>query len=308
MTSSKTILVTAANGTVGSVLAHLLLDQGFKVNALVRNVESDVARELAKRGANVIKGDFDDIESLKKASEGIWGVFINGLPTFGTMKELEQNKNVINAAREAGAKFGIYNSVFMTERKDELPNYGPEMQSYCYWESKYGTEKALKEAGFDYWTILRPGMFIATHFNHVGKYMWPAFQKEHLLISSLDPSTTFSFIDTDYIGRFAAAAFADPERYTGLEVDLASEDITMAEYADKITETLGIKVEAIFLSKEEAAARGVPNMANDWADWIKFIGYELDYKRLDKFPVDRGTVSAYLQKNKKSFTEFLTQE
>jgi uncharacterized protein YbjT (DUF2867 family) len=308
MTSSKTILVTTANGTVGSVLAHLLLDQGFKVNALVRNVESDVARELAKRGANVIKGDFDDIESLKKASEGIWGVFINGLPTFGTTKELEQNKNVINAAREAGAKFGIYNSAFMAERKDEFPNYGPEMQGYWYWESKYGTEKALKEAGFDYWTILRPGMFIASYFNQTGKYMWPAFQKERVLITSLDPSTTFSFTDTDYIGRFAAAAFADPERYTGLEVDVASEDITIAEYADKITETLGIKVEAIFLSKEEAAARGVPNRLNDWDGWRKSIGYELDYKRLDKFPVDRGTVSAYLQKNKKSFTEFLTQE
>ncbi|GAB5587627.1 hypothetical protein Unana1_02527 [Umbelopsis nana] len=145
--SQKTIVVTAANGTVGSRLARRLLDQGLKVNALVRNTESKIAHALEQRGVKIFKGDFEDIASLEKASQGIWGVFINGFPVGGTLDELRHNTNVIKVAKEAGAKFGIYMSVIMAQRKDEFPNFGPQHVGYTYWESKYGTEKALQEAG-----------------------------------------------------------------------------------------------------------------------------------------------------------------
>jgi GDP-D-mannose dehydratase len=52
--SQKTILVTAANGNVGSSLAVLLLDQGFNVHALVRNTDSTTVRDLEKRGAKIL--------------------------------------------------------------------------------------------------------------------------------------------------------------------------------------------------------------------------------------------------------------
>ncbi|KAH8549232.1 hypothetical protein BGW37DRAFT_110767 [Umbelopsis sp. PMI_123] len=296
--SQKTILVTAANGNVGSSLAKLLLDQGFKVNALVRNTESNVARDLEQLGANIFKGDFGDIASLEKASQGIWGVFINGFPVAGTLDELRHNTNVIKVAKEAGAKFGIYMSVMMTERKDEFPNFGPQHVGYSYWECKYGTEKALQEAGFNYWTILRPGVFISNFFGPISNYVWPTLQKQRLIMSPFPPSAIQPLIDTDDVAKYAAAAFTDPNTFNGLAIDLADEDITLKDFGKLITDITGVQITVDHVSKEEAVAHGMPASSAAWYDWATAINYRIDYERLEQLPVKRITVAEYLKKHK----------
>ncbi|KAH8549231.1 hypothetical protein BGW37DRAFT_110727 [Umbelopsis sp. PMI_123] len=304
--SQKAILITAANGNVGSSLTRRLLDQGFKVNALVRNTESKVASDLEQCGANIFNGDFDDIASLEKASQGIWGVFINAFPVAGTLDELRHNTNVIIVAKEAGAKFGIYMSAILTQRKDELPGLNPQHERYTYWKSKYGTEKALQEAGFDYWTILRPGTFISNFFGPLSNFAWSTLQKQHLLLSPFPPSGTIPIIDPDYIANYAAAAFADPDTFNCLAIDLANEDITLKDFGKLITDITGVQITVDHVSKEEAVAHGMPASITVWYGWIKSINYRIDYDRLDQLPVKRITVAEYLKKNKDSITAFLS--
>ncbi|KAI9282392.1 hypothetical protein BC943DRAFT_281610 [Umbelopsis sp. AD052] len=304
--TQKTILVTAANGTVGSALVGFLLDQGFNVNALVRNTESETARELEKRGAKIFKGDFDDIPSLQKASQGIWGVFVNGLPVFGTLDELRHNTNVINAAKEAGAKFGVYMSVTLADIKDQFPNFGPEHPNYKYWQSKYGTEKALENAGFDYWTIIRPGIFMNTFFGPVAAILWPIFQKQHIILSPLPPSATQSLIDPDDIARYAAAAFADPDTFNGLAIDLSGEEITLDDFAKLVIDITGIDIKVEYVSREEAASRGVPEIINWWYDWKTALNYHIDYERLKQFPIQPTTSEEYVKNHKDDIIKFLS--
>jgi uncharacterized protein YbjT (DUF2867 family) len=306
MSQQQTILVTAANGNVGSSLARQLLDQGFNVNALVRNTESKIARDLDQRGAKIFKGDFDDFSSLQKASQGIWGVFINSNPVPGTLDELRRNINIIKAAKEAGAKYGVYMSVMMAERKDEFPSFGPQHESYKYWQSKHGTEKALQEAGFEHWTILRPGMFISNFFGPIAGFLWPTLQKQHVILSPLAPTITQPFIDTEDIAKYAAAAFADPNTFGGLAIDLASEEITLENFAKLITDIVGIQVTVEHISIEEAANRGVSSRIAGWHSWINALNYRIDYERLKKFPIKRATVAEYLKENKASVAEFLS--
>ncbi|KAI8577576.1 hypothetical protein K450DRAFT_212666 [Umbelopsis ramanniana AG] len=304
--SQKTILVTAANGNVGSSLARRLLDQGFKVNALVRNTASTSARDLERHGANIFQGDYDDIKSLENASRGIWGVFINAFPIRGTLDELRHNTNVIKVAKEAGAKFGIYMSAILTQYKDELPDLNPQHERYHYWESKYGTEEALQAAGFDYWTILRPGTFISNFFGPLSSFAWPTFQKQHLLISPVPPSGTIPLVDPDYIADYAAAAFAEPNTFNGLAIDLANEDITLKDFGKLITDNTGIQITVNHVSKEDAVAHGIPASFAVWFGWIKMTNYHTDYERLDQLPVKRTTVTEFLKKNKNSITAFLS--
>jgi uncharacterized protein YbjT (DUF2867 family) len=304
--SQKTILVTAANGNVGRSLARRLLDQGFTVNALVRNPASTVARDLEQLGVNIFQGDFDDIKSLEKATQGIWGVFVNAFPVRGTFDELRHNTNVIKVAKEAGAKFGIYMSAILTQHKDELPGLNPQHERYHYWESKYGTEKALQEAGFDYWTILRPGTFISNFFGPLSSFAWPTFQKQHLLLSPVPPSGTIPLVDPDYIANYAAAAFADPNTFNGLAIDLANEDITLKDFGELITNTTGFQITIDHVSKEEALALGIPASFAVWFGWIKMTNYHTDYERLERLPIKRITVAEWLKKNKDPITAFLS--
>jgi NAD(P)H dehydrogenase (quinone) len=67
------IMVTGANGNLGGGVAANLLKlvgpKGFVAGT--RNPESPFARELAAKGVEVRRADFDDPASLEKAFEGV---------------------------------------------------------------------------------------------------------------------------------------------------------------------------------------------------------------------------------------------
>ena len=69
MNTKKTIVVVGATGAQGGGLVRAILndpDHEFNVRAITRDVSSDKAKELVKLGAEVVAGDVDDAESLKK--------------------------------------------------------------------------------------------------------------------------------------------------------------------------------------------------------------------------------------------------
>lgn len=65
---AKTIVVTGATGTQGSSIVRVMLETGeWKVRAVTRNAESDAAKAIAAKGAEVVVADYDDEKSIKKA-------------------------------------------------------------------------------------------------------------------------------------------------------------------------------------------------------------------------------------------------
>ncbi|HEX9852082.1 MAG TPA: NmrA family NAD(P)-binding protein, partial [Woeseiaceae bacterium] len=66
----KLIVVTGATGAQGGGLVRALLNdpkKTFAVRAVTRNPQSPKALELKRLGAEVVTGDIDDLQSLKKA-------------------------------------------------------------------------------------------------------------------------------------------------------------------------------------------------------------------------------------------------
>lgn len=75
-TSKKIIVVVGSTGAQGgSVAKALLRDGSFAVRAITRNPSSLPAQQLKAAGAEVVKADADDIESLREAFRGAYGVF-----------------------------------------------------------------------------------------------------------------------------------------------------------------------------------------------------------------------------------------
>lgn len=65
---TKIIAITGATGAQGGGVANILLKTlGWKVRAITRDINSDKAKNLASRGAEVVQADFGDIELLKSA-------------------------------------------------------------------------------------------------------------------------------------------------------------------------------------------------------------------------------------------------
>jgi uncharacterized protein YbjT (DUF2867 family) len=63
------ILVTGANGTVGSELTRQLSAKGHRVRAMVRRIEN--AAKIPRDHVDVVGGDFSSSKSLDSAMEGV---------------------------------------------------------------------------------------------------------------------------------------------------------------------------------------------------------------------------------------------
>jgi uncharacterized protein YbjT (DUF2867 family) len=84
----------------GSVVKFLLQDGKFAVRGLTRNRASKSAKELEKRGVEVVEAELDDVQSLTKAFEGAAGVFaVTNYWEHRGDAETRHGKNMVDAAK-----------------------------------------------------------------------------------------------------------------------------------------------------------------------------------------------------------------
>src|ERR1017187_3136653 len=78
MADKKVIAVLGATGAQGGGLVRAILadpNGGFAARVLTRDVNGAKAKEFARLGAEVVAGDIDNPESLKKAFQGAYGAY-----------------------------------------------------------------------------------------------------------------------------------------------------------------------------------------------------------------------------------------
>src|SRR5574342_798900 len=102
MADKKIIAVVGSTGTQGGGLVRAILadpNGGFAARAITRDPSKDKAKALAAAGAEVVRADLDDVESLKKAFAGAYGVYgvTNFWEHFSGAKEKVQAKNIADA-------------------------------------------------------------------------------------------------------------------------------------------------------------------------------------------------------------------
>src|SRR5258708_9405282 len=100
---SDTMLVVGATGMQGGGVArHLLERDAIKIRCMTRRPDSEPAKLLQQRGADVVQADLDDPASIRRAMHGCHGVF--GVTNFweAFFREYDQGVNLIDAAAEAG--------------------------------------------------------------------------------------------------------------------------------------------------------------------------------------------------------------
>src|SRR5918995_6029345 len=121
MADKKVIAVLGSTGSQGGGLCRAILADasgGFACRAVTRDPNKDKAKALAAKGAEVVKADLDDVESLKKAFAGAHGVYAvtNFWEHFSGEKEKAQAKNIADAARAAGVKHVIWSTLEDTRK------------------------------------------------------------------------------------------------------------------------------------------------------------------------------------------------
>ncbi len=282
MAARKTILVTGATGQQGGAVARSLLGKGQNVRAMTRH--PDKVQHLARLGAEVVRGDFEDRQGLEDILRGVQGVFLMG--TFvekGVEGEARQGEEMVRACREAQVPHLVYSSVCCADKRTGIPHF----------ESKARVEGAIAESGQPA-TILRPVWFME---NFEAPWLLPSIQ-EGALKTPLLADRKLQMIALADIGEFASEAFLRPADFIGRKIDLAGDALTFPEVAARLSRALNRPVRYEVIPDDRAEAAVGADFAAMYR-WFNREGYRVDIEALRKtYGIPLTSFDRYLSRSR----------
>lgn len=264
----RTILVTGATGTQGGAVARELVKRGYDVRGLTRSPKSNRSQALEELGVEMVKGDFDDAMSLAAAMKDVYGVFaVTLFWQYGYDKEIAHGRQMIDAAKRAGVQHFVFTSVAEADSGTGIPHF----------DSKYEIEKLLLASGLNY-SVVRPVEFM----NNIH------FSKERIMGGVLaDPRSSdrrHQWIAASDIGFFVGEMFDNPEEWLGKAIDIAGDEMTIGEYAEVLSDCLGVAVRYEQMSWDEFEAASGEEMTLMYR-WFDEPGYRVDVGALrERYP------------------------
>jgi uncharacterized protein YbjT (DUF2867 family) len=274
-TDAAPVLVTGATGRQGGATVRALLAAGVPVRALVRDPSDERARAVAALGTELVTGDLHDRDSVVRAATGVRAVFSVQMPAytpdgFDFAGEVTQGTNLIEGALAAGVPQFVHTSVSGAGQHTEVPAWAEGRWAVePSLSAKAAIQDRVRAAGFPHWTLLKPGTFME-NFHPSMAYMFPR-GVEGGLVSVLNPGTHLSLVAVKDIGAAAAAAVLAPERFDGVELELASDYLPMTRIAEVLSDALGVRLPAPDMTVDEALAAGMPAMGAS-LEWMNVAG------------------------------------
>jgi uncharacterized protein YbjT (DUF2867 family) len=246
MTDKKVIAVVGATGAQGGGLARAILadpNGGFACRAITRDPNKDKAQDLAGEGAEVVKADLDDLDTLKKAFAGAYGAYCvtNFWEHFSGEKEKAQAKNMAEAASTAGLKHVIWSTLEDTRKlmaandtrmpilqeKYRVPHFDAKAEANAYFA---GLPVTYLVTSF-YWDNLY-AFGMGPKKGDDGVYTW-TFPMGNRRLSGMA---------VEDIGKAAYGIFKAGQRYINRSVGIVGEDLTFDEMSEKLSKGLNIPV------------------------------------------------------------------
>ncbi|KFL30783.1 hypothetical protein JP75_12350 [Devosia riboflavina] len=231
--TNSTLLVTGASGKLGRLAVEELLARGA-TRVIAGTRDPSKLQDLAAKGAEIRKLDFDDASTLSVALAGVERLLIVSTDAVG--RRAAQQQAIIEAAKAAGVKHIVYTSA-PAARPDADAGLNPEH----FW-----TEVAIAASGLDF-TILRNHMYAENVLMDAG----------HVLSSGqlfgLIGDRGTSYVTRADTARTAAGALLSAEGKT-IEDVTGPAPVTNVERARLFGELTGKSIAVIAITPAELTA------------------------------------------------------
>jgi NAD dependent epimerase/dehydratase len=303
-----TILITGADGFIGSHLTEALVRQGFKVRAFVQYNSFNSWGWLDRCGADVagqfevFAGDIRDPNGVKEAMKGCDAVlhlaaliaipFSYHSPDTYVETNVKGTLNVLQAARALNVGRIIHTStseVYGTARFVPITEEHP-LQG----QSPYSATKiAADQLAFSFYSSFGLPVVIARPFNTYGprqsaRAVIPtiitqiASGMEQIKLGAVSPTRDFNYVQ-DTVGGFIAALKS--ENGLGEVVNFGSNfEISIGDTAQAIADVMGVRVEIV--TDEMRIRPEKSEVERLWASNVKakaLFGWQPAYGGLDGF-------------------------
>ncbi len=259
-TPSPVVLVTGANGLVGSRICAALVERGVTARALVRRPGTAAALE----GVEERVGDFHDPEVAAAAVQGASAVVTTVHPMGSDLQTqhriaVEGTPVLARAARDAGvarlvhiSTAAVYDRAPQTGDVDESASLvGDDANAYAV--TKRDTDAALAEVDGLTRVLLRPPAILGPGETSIWNTARPAAMRGDEQARHAVPEHTFAWVHVDDLAALAAdlaAGRVEPSTDPGsgpveggctvLNV-AADEPATARDYYETVTGALGVE-------------------------------------------------------------------
>ena len=245
-------MVIGATGTHGGAVARELLAAGKRVRALVRDPDSDRARQLRDSGAVLVTGDLDDPVSLTAAFGTVGAVYAVTTPfASGPEEEERQGSNIIAAAEQAELSWLILASVAAADRAP-VPHFA----------SKARVEQRLRTSVVP-WTVVAPSYFFENVSSAIGEGTLPL---------PLPDDKPLHQVALRNLGALVAAILDRRDEHLFQRVEVAGDAPTPTEMA----QALGMTFVRVPIAEIQARS---PDLAAMYT-FLSGRGYEIDVPAL----------------------------
>ena len=273
--AKKIIVVFGATGAQGGSVARAILNDAnseFAVRAVTRDPNSDKAKALASLGAEVVVGDIDDIESIKRALAGAYGAYF---VTFfwahlSPEKEMAEAKNMAEAAKAAGLTHAIWSTLEDVRKSvplsdDSMPTIRDKWK-VPHFDGKGASDQYFVEAGVPVTYLLAPYFWE----NLINLNMGPKRGADGKLALIFAMGTKkMAGIGTEDIGKCAYGIFKRGTEMVGKRIGVAGDQLTIAEMAAAMSKAIGEEVVYVEITPEKLRSYGFPG-ADDIANMFQF--------------------------------------
>jgi uncharacterized protein YbjT (DUF2867 family) len=215
--------------------------------------------------------------------------------------EVLAGKALVEAAHRAGVRVIVHSSVARAGDHESFVGWNEGRWEPLYWQNKAAVNEMVKTQGFTHWVILKPAMIMEDIVPPQADLQFPTLRERGRFETAIASDTLIDWIAVEDIGAFAAAAFAEPERFHGHEIDLAAESFTLPEVAAKITQVTGKSVSAVTLSKEEALSRPYGELYSQAESWNNVEGYKVDLDAVRTWGVQLTTLDQFIHQHRDKF-------
>lgn len=190
---------------------------------------------------------------------------------------------------------------FLERREGEFRFLG------MYHRSKSGVEDVVSKSGIPNITILRPGWLDYQYLAPGCTIQFPEYEKEHVISVSYEKGYKKGHFDPEDVGKFAAAALVQPEKFNGKTIELVNERLSFDEVAEIISRVAGVEVGVRYRSEEEtrelAASGKLPVLESQLI--VKQLEFVIDGSSLEEYGIELGTLEGFLTKHREMLLETL---
>ncbi|WVF72003.1 hypothetical protein IAT40_006814 [Kwoniella sp. CBS 6097] len=271
--ANKTIVVFTATGAQGGSVVDSLLEGGYKVVGLTRNVEGKGASALKSKGVQVANADLADVNSYKDSLKGAYGAFINAdfwgifqsvnydIPA-AKKEETRQATEAIKAAHDAGVQHIIYSSL-------------DDATDCAHWQSKADAAKWALDNGIPITNLLLTAYF--ENISTFGLLKGPNEDGSYTLGLPLPDDTKYYGVPVAQTGKWVKTALDQPDKYKGKDLETVTSDLTISQMADVLSKLSGKKVVTNGLNKEAFDSDGLKQALGQemWDNWNLFVNNKI---------------------------------